>query len=172
MVICPDCGMEVPDTKFCRNCGAYLAGETQIVNVESSQTTEDVHDVKTEKKKYCSNCGFELNGDFKFCPNCGYDLKNRVVNNNANRNVVNAYEEKNIVLAIILSVIFPGLGQFYLNLNHKGIIFLIGYIVSAFLVFFVIGFLLVFVIWIWALVDTIQSTNALNAGESVEDRLF
>jgi len=32
--------------------------------------------------------------------------------------------------------------------------------------------LLTTVIWIWALVDVIQSTNALNRGEGVEDKLL
>ena len=80
--------------------------------------------------------------------------------------------EKNLVLAIILSVIFPGLGQIYLGLNQKGILFIVGYIISAVLIFLLIGFLLVLVVWIWALVDVVQSTNAINNGEYVEDKLF
>ena len=51
-------------------------------------------------------------------------------------------------------------------------IFLIAYVISAILILLLIGFLLVVVIWIWALVDIIQSTNALNRGEVVEDKLF
>ena len=35
-----------------------------------------------------------------------------------------------------------------------------------------IGFILVIAVWIWALIDVIKSTNALNAGEHVEDKLF
>ena len=80
--------------------------------------------------------------------------------------------EKNLVLAVILSVIFPGLGQIYLGLNQKGILFIVGYIISAVLIFLLIGFLLVLVVWIWALVDVVQSTNAINNGEYVEDKLF
>ena len=187
MVICPDCGKEVPDAKFCKNCCARLPEieeEISVVEVSSPAvseetipvsaievTEEEVNQEEPEVKiKFCPNCGFELNGEFKFCPNCGVDLVNH--NSSPQTSSVSSSEDKNIIIAIILSVIFPGLGQFYLGLNHKGLMFLIGYIISAILILLVIGFLLVFVVWIWALVDTIQSTNALNRGEVVEDKLL
>ena len=119
---------------------------------------------------FCRNCGFKLDGNFRFCPNCGYDLENEV--SKPDTRAVSTTGEKNIIVSIILSIIFPGLGQIYLGLDKKGAYFLIGYIVSAILILLVIGLILCFVIWIWALVDTIQSTNALNRGETVEDKLF
>ena len=66
----------------------------------------------------------------------------------------------------------PGLGQIYLGLDNKGAVFLIGYVISAILILLIIGFLLVIIIWIWALIDTIISANALNRGEEVSDKLF
>ena len=150
MVICPDCKSEVPDEKFCKNCGAYLKNE-----------------IKTPvKSKYCANCGSELEGDVKFCANCGYDIKNRI------KKPAEEVQKKNIIVAIILSVFLPGLGQIYLGLDRKGGLFLVSYIISAVLIFIIIGFLLVTVIWIWALVDSIQSCNAINRGEKVEDKLL
>ncbi len=192
MVICPDCGKEVPDAKFCKNCGASLAGvkeETKVIDAEIIEKTSggevieiapmevsdsEVIEVKNdEKSSYCFNCGEKLNGKFRFCPNCGCDLENKTsVNRKYSGNVVTSSGEKNIIVAIILSVIIPGLGHFYLGLSRKGAIFLFAYIISAALILLLVGFLLVMVVWIWALVDTIQSTNALNRGESVEDRLF
>lgn len=187
MVICSDCGKDVKDAKFCSNCGALLTkNETESVEEISeirgfdrnSEDTSEIIDVtpvepkETVKRvKFCTNCGYELNGDFKFCPECGYNLSGKL--NNAQTNVPTvSNDEKNMVVAILLSVIFPGLGQFYLGLGHKGILFLIGYIISAILVFLLIGFVLCLVIWIWALVDTIQSATAINDGEYVEDKLF
>ena len=191
MVICPECGKDVKDAKFCSNCGALLQQkeEKQTVEIEDVAQKEDVNDVsdseekedaevippetKQESKKYkfCRNCGYELTGDYKFCPECGYDLSGRVTANRSSVPSVNS-GEKNLVLAVILSVIFPGLGQIYLGLNQKGILFIVGYIISAILIFLLIGFLLVLVVWIWALVDVVQSTNAINNGEYVEDKLF
>ena len=222
MVICPDCGNEVTDAKFCKNCGSRLpevsktsveiedAGsevcevsvekdevskfsldiednnpvdDEETVSVEEPKSVDVEEDVSVNPKednnhsgsgpKFCYNCGYELNGTFRFCPSCGYDLENRTgANHNSNNRSVVPVEEKNIIVSIILSVIFPGLGHFYLNLNHKGAIFLIAYIISAILILLLVGFILVWVVWIWALVDVIQSTNALNRGEVVEDKLF
>lgn len=180
MVICPDCGKEVPDAKFCKNCGSRLPEVIQSVRTEENDVIEpknagpvDSEDIEIKTVKYCHNCGFELNGKFKFCPNCGYNLENKSsVNRRVNDNYVTPSEEKNIILSIILSVIIPGLGHFYLGLSRKGAIFLLAYVVSAVLIFILIGFILVLIIWIWALVDVIQSTNALNSGESVEDKLI
>ena len=192
MVICPECGKDVKDAKFCSNCGALLQQkeEKQTVEIEDVGQKEDVNvdvsdseekedaevippETKQESKKYkfCRNCGYELTGDYKFCPECGYDLSGRVTANRSSVPSANS-GEKSLVLAVILSVIFPGLGQIYLGLNQKGILFIVGYIISAILIFLLIGFILVFVVWIWALVDVVQSTNAINNGEYVEDKLF
>ena len=192
MVICPECGKDVKDAKFCSNCGALLQQkeEKQTVEIEDVDQKEDVNvdvndseekesaevipsESKQESKKYkfCRNCGYELTGDYKFCPECGYDLFGRVTANRSSVPSANS-GEKSLVLAVILSVIFPGLGQIYLGLNQKGILFIVGYIISAILIFLLIGFLLVLVVWIWALVDVVQSTNAINNGEYVEDKLF
>ena len=77
-----------------------------------------------------------------------------------------------MLIAVILSVFLPGLGQIYLGLDNKGALLLIAYVISAILTLLLIGFILVTVIWIWALVDTIISMNALNRGEEVKDKLF
>ena len=77
-----------------------------------------------------------------------------------------------MLLAVILSIFLPGLGQIYLGLDNKGAILLVAYVVSAILILLIIGFILVIIIWIWALVDTIRSASALNRGEVVEDKLF
>lgn len=201
MVICPDCGKDVKDAKFCSNCGALLKksedkktieveeSEPEIKNdsddietidsgyADTSQTAEEktTDEAPTEtaivkKSKFCTNCGFELDRDYKFCPECGFDLSGKAANAPKNPPVV--AEEKSMIVSVILSVIFPGLGHFYLNLNHKGILFLLGYIISAVLVIFLIGAILCLIVWIWALIDVIQSTTAINNGEFVEDKLF
>lgn len=190
MVVCPDCGKEVPEANFCKNCGASLPKESEIVEVEETapveleivetipvraeevDAEEEIPSGSSKKVKFCHNCGFELEDNFKFCPNCGYDFENKTqVKSKAYDSVVTT-DEKNILVSVILSVIIPGLGHFYLGLSRKGAMFLLAYVVSAILILLLIGFVLVLVIWIWALVDVIQCTNALNRGESVEDKLL
>jgi TM2 domain-containing membrane protein YozV len=260
MVICPDCGKDVPESKFCKNCGAYIkdvkpiekidvigfcsdcgseieAGnkfcpncgasishvdeaepveEIEVVDQVPVEETDDEISVESDnldasdsgpvvieqdddlkdsssvpvpveqdddeislkpndsedgagqKIKFCFNCGNRLIGDFKFCPECGQDLSDDAVSSKP----VTSSGDKNIILAIILSAFLPGLGQIYLGLDHKGAIFLIAYVISAILILILIGFLLCIVIWIWALVDTIISTNAINRGDEVKDKIL
>ena len=174
MVICPDCGQNVPSAKFCKNCGATLPVGGDVSSdvsqeAESSVGDDEIPSEDEESIKFCHACGFEIEGDIRYCPNCGADLYN---SGSTSVQTSTKPRHKNIIVAIVLSVIFPGLGQFYLGLNHKGLMFLIGYIISAVLILLFVGLILCFVIWIWALVDAIQSTNALNRGEDVEDRLL
>ena len=141
---CTNCGTEVsPETVFCPQCGFRLIGE------EKPQT------------KFCQNCGKKIDINAEICPHCGVRVANFV-----------ASEEKNVLISAILSFLFPGLGHLYLGLNKKGISFIVAYIVSAFLIFLVIGIVLVIIVWLWALIDSIKSTEAINRGEFVEDALF
>ena len=193
MVICPDCGNEVPNAKFCKNCGAHLSeiieaesskeehvvdavgGQLQSGDVKEEQTQETNENIYQENQnsngpKFCRNCGVKLDGDYKFCPDCGYELSPSV--SSTNNPVVRSTNEKSMLLSVILSFIFPGLGQIYLGLEHKGLIFIIAYIVSLALTLIIIGVVLMFIIWIWALIDTIKSASALNRGEEVKDKLL
>jgi uncharacterized membrane protein YvbJ len=230
MVTCPDCGKEVPNAKFCRNCGAKLPEVEEVEVVENDavvDTTEEVIDVGVEEEKtaddsakvidvveeetveepaeevevntsskqtkFCSNCGNEVSVETAFCPKCGYRLIQeeepqtkfcqscgKKININAEIcphcgvRVANirSSEEKSVVLSAILSFLFPGLGHLYIGLTKKGISFIIAYIVSAILIMLLIGIILVIVVWLWALIDSIKSTEAINRGDYVEDKLF
>ena len=231
MVVCPDCGKDVTDAKFCSNCGATLKPpvEDEVDVVEDAPVEETVVDVddevdvvedapieegnndiidvevkkespeeeigvnKAKKTKFCANCGREVDIGIAFCPQCGYKFTEdsgpqtkfcqscgEKININAEIcphcgvRVANIQlkGEKSVLLSAILSFLFPGLGHLYLGLSKKGVSFIIAYIVSAILVFILIGFVLILIIWIWALIDSIKSTEAINRGEYVEDKLF
>lgn len=210
MVICPECGKDVVDAKFCSNCGASLDAPVEEV-IEDNNPGEEVSDVidvrvieetsddeteadEVKNSKFCPNCGMKVEMDTAFCPQCGYKFVKDNMESptkfcqscgkkiNINAEVcpycgvrvanVTSYAEKNVLLSAILSIIFPGLGQIYLGLNKKGISFIIAYIISAILIMLLIGFVLVLIIWVWALIDSIKSTEAINRGEYVEDKLF
>lgn len=221
MVICPDCGKDVKEAKFCSNCGSLLPKEE--ANVEENVEVESVKDVievgpvetvpaevepageiievKTvgdeaddvKKSRFCPNCGEKINGNPAFCPNCGFKLNQQTSQQtkfcqscgekiNINSEIcpycgvrvagVVRSGGKSVALAAILSFLFPGLGHLYNGLTKKGVSFIIAYIVSAILIFLLIGFVLVLIVWVWALIDAIRTTEAINRGESVEDKLF
>ena len=142
---CSNCGTQVDmSTAFCPQCGFRLIKE------EQPQT------------KFCQSCGKKIDINSEICPYCGVRVAN----------IMRSSEEKNVLLSAILSLLFPGLGHLYLGLNKKGISFIVAYIVSAILVFLVIGFVLIVIVWLWALIDSIKATESINRGEFVEDKLF
>lgn len=56
MTICPDCGVELPDTaNFCRSCGSSVSG-------------------------ICSTCGETVSKEASFCPSCGESLSQKSSN--------------------------------------------------------------------------------------------
>ena len=219
MVVCPDCGNEVPDAKFCKNCGAKLPEievnedadvvdsanevtdvvdsandviDVDVVEEETADSTEEEIEVENERQtKFCSNCGSEVNVETAFCPKCGFKLtqdeQTKVCQSCGQKININAEicphcgvrvanirgsDEKSVVLSAILSFLVPGLGHLYIGLTKKGVSFIIAYIVSAILIFLLIGIVLVIIVWLWALIDSIKSTEAINRGEFVEDKLF
>ena len=190
------------DYQFCPYCGEPLSeiakeivpeeviNEGETIEVKTSSGGSNASNVK--KSKFCPNCGTELSADTAFCPQCGFrfnreEVQTKFCQNCGKKINVNAEicphcgvrvagivpsEEKNVLLAAILSFLFPGLGHIYNGLTKKGISFIIAYIVSAILIMLLIGFVLVIIVWIWALVDAIKTTEAINRGEFVEDKLF
>lgn len=70
--------------------------------------------------------------------------------------------KKNMVLAVILSLMFPGLGHLYLGKVLKGFIFIAVNIVSILLLSIGIGVIIFLINWIYSIVDSVRSTRILN----------
>ncbi|WP_405294704.1 double zinc ribbon domain-containing protein [Methanobrevibacter sp.] len=189
--ICPECGAEQEIfAKFCRNCGALFSGENKD---ESTMRCEhcgaELKDEafcpdcgkatgiticpncrqKVVNEDFCSFCGYQINREIRICANCGskIDAMAKVCAHCGAKTI-----KKNPIVALGLSLIFPGLGQLYNNQTNKGIILIIGYIVSFVLCLILIGIILVILIWIYGMYDAFISAKAINKGEILEDRLF
>ena len=151
---CSNCGTELNHgEKFCPNCG------------QSADFKKE-----TYPKNFCPNCGEKLSKTVKFCPNCGFDLSNMSSNNQ--RTGQNLPARKEPILSVILSFIFPGLGQFYNGHSTKGIYFIIFAVVSLILTAIIIGGLIYILVWLWSIIDAYNSAEKFNKGELVEDKLF
>ena len=70
--------------------------------------------------------------------------------------------DKNPAAATILSCLFIGLGQAYNGEIAKAVIFIILYVVSIFLTFFIIGFVTMPILWVWSMVDAYRSSQKIN----------
>ena len=158
MATCQECGCEVEDSaKFCRNCGSKIVVEKESVDETGS--------------KFCGNCGFEMPKATKFCPECGHptDAAPRDAARAAANSV--AVSDKSPGLAAILSFFIIGLGQIYLGLNKKGIILFLAAIISGCLMIILIGFILWFLIWAYAVYDAYNSAEKMQNGIAVEDSI-
>lgn len=151
MVNCPVCGREVDGKKFCPNCGSAVMEEEKPVDSQS----------KTETK-YCSNCGAEIDIKAEICPKCGVRQSN--INSQSS--------DKNVWVALVLSLLVVGLGHFYLGLPKKAIMLIVLTIVCWILIFFFIGIILYPLMLIYGVYDVYKSANAMVNGEYVEDKLF
>ena len=118
---------------------------------------------------FCENCGKEIPNDSAFCPECGFKTRIPVVTNNPP--VV--YNEKNMVLALILSFILPGLGIVYAENFKKGIIiFLAGLIFSLLGIKIPICRIIGVIILIYGLYETyneVKIANGVSNPNMVED---
>jgi TM2 domain-containing membrane protein YozV len=70
--------------------------------------------------------------------------------------------DKNPGIAVILSFILIGLGQAYNGEIAKAVVFLILYALSIILTFFMIGFVVIPILWIWSMVDAYRSSLKMN----------
>ena len=67
--------------------------------------------------------------------------------------------DKNPATAAILSFLFIGLGQAYNGEIAKAVFFVILYVISIFLTFFMIGFVTTPILWLWSMVDAYRSSQ-------------
>ena len=108
---------------------------------------------------FCSKCGSQLQFDeAEICPKCGVRIKNPQVQGG---------EIKSAGIAAIASFIVPGLGQIYCGQIGRGIMILIGFIISCFLIIVVIGLILAPIAWIWNIYDAYTLAQKINAGQIV-----
>lgn len=153
MVKCTVCNNDVDDNaEFCPNCGT---------KVEQMATANEVENqtVASQNTKFCTNCGDQIDVNAVICPKCGVQIAGTT-------------EEKSPILALILSVFFPGIGQFYNGQPKKGILLIIAAIISVALFIIMIGAVLYLIVWVYALYDAYTSAVSINNGEQLEDRLF
>lgn len=66
-------------------------------------------------------------------------------------------------LAVLLSFLIPGVGQFYCGDSKKGGIMLAIYFVSWLLVGFGIGFIGILGVWLWSMIDAYNLASGKTA---------
>ena len=104
---------------------------------------------------YCSKCGSVNDDAAQFCVKCGNTLKlglgsQSPISDSGRRMTQKTYASgKNPILALVLSLLIVGVGQFYNGDNKKGILMLVGAVVLG---AFTVG-ILWFALAIWSAFD-------------------
>ena len=109
---------------------------------------------------FCENCGSEVADGSIFCQNCGSEIRS---SGKASNEAVNVKNEKNMITALIISFILPGLGILYAGNKKKGIILFIVALIFGFMglgvsICSVIGVL----IWAYGLYETYNEVKIAN----------
>ncbi|MDO9045408.1 MAG: zinc-ribbon domain-containing protein [Methanobacteriaceae archaeon] len=110
-----------------------------------------------KETKFCSNCGAEIDKKAEICPKCGV----RLMGNSQGQNL--PVGPKNAGLAAVLSFLVVGLGQIYNGQVGKGLLLLVGALISGVLMLVFIGFITWLIIWIYAIYDAYNTANEINA---------
>lgn len=66
-------------------------------------------------------------------------------------------------LAAVLSFLICGLGQIYNGQILKGLIFLVAYIISWWMMWIFIGFITTPILWVWGIVDAYHKAQKINS---------
>jgi TM2 domain-containing membrane protein YozV len=124
---------------------------------------------------FCSACGRTMEAGQQFCQGCGSkNTSNQsasavglVATGVAAAQQVIVVAGKNPGVAAVLSFFWAGLGQIYNGEISKGILLLVLYFISAWLMFVVIGFITTPILWIFGMVDAYRTAEKINAGAVV-----
>lgn len=114
---------------------------------------------------YCQNCGAQLPDSATYCDRCGNRVGEhsggaRGLDNQMASIMVN---KKSEALALILSLIIPGLGQIYIGQSIRGILmFVMIFIIAILTMFFVLFGILYIVLWLYAMYDAFKGAKEYN----------
>lgn len=110
------------------------------------------------KTKFCSNCGAEIDINAEICPKCGV----RVAPPPTPVYPTEPPGAKSPGIALILSLLIPGVGQMYNGEIGKGILILLIAIISIPLALVFIGFLTYIAVWIYGMIDAYEGAHRIN----------
>ena len=125
---------------YCKNCGELYMTDEAVMCIRCGVA-------KGQGSNYCHNCGKTLAPDAAVCMNCGVANKPAVMPG-----------AKSKLVAGLLGIFFGvfGVHNLYLGYNAKGITQLVLGIVGVLTMCILIGFLILFGVWVWSLVEAVM----------------
>lgn len=183
---CSNCGEPIPESgaNVCTNCGKPLREpQTESTSTDSYQSTtggnfqqsgssnaqsdsSNAQSGSSNAQAGSSNAQQAESGDAQQAytndQNTNYEQQTRNENYNSYARPGNtAYvNDKNPIVSVILSFFFPGAGQVYNGDLKKGLMIVIGAIITLF-IFFPASF----VVWVYGLYDAYTDADKMNKGQ-------
>ena len=122
---------------------------------------------REDKMKVCQNCKQFNTDDSVTCKLCGYEFKE--TDKPQVKKDPSKAKEKNKILALILSLIIPGLGNYYQEFKQRFVVeFIIGLVLIG--IYFIIGEygLVLYILWeALVLIDTYQCNIVITEGREI-----
>lgn len=143
------------ETKYCGNCGDQIDKNAEVC------PECGVRQPDATKTKYCANCGNQIDQNAEVCPECGVRQPGSATYQQP------VYQQKNPGIAAVLSALWVGLGQIYNGEIVKGIILMVAYVISVFLIYLLIGIVTTPILWIFGIYDAYNTAKKINAGAVV-----
>ncbi|ELZ71033.1 maltose:maltodextrin transport system permease [Haloferax volcanii DSM 14919] len=101
---------------------------------------------------FCRDCGAVIDARAEICPECGVRQRDPP-KSSVDSALDDLFEGGNPFVAVVLSAVFPGLGQLYNRELERGLVFAVGFLVATASVMVLIGFFLAPAVWLYAVYD-------------------
>ncbi|SEK34810.1 zinc ribbon domain-containing protein [Haloferax larsenii] len=118
----------------------------------STSSSEPSDRERGPNEVFCRDCGAIIDERAEICPSCGIRQRDPP-KSTVDSALDDLFEGGNPFVAGLLSAIFPGLGQLYNRELERALAFAVGIIIATFSTLAFVGFLLVPVVWLFAIYD-------------------
>lgn len=131
---------------------------TAIAIPREVQVADESQYDPNSNKKYCPSCGREIDVQAEYCPYCGTRVGHSPT-------PIPPPKTKSEALAVILSVLLPGLGQVYNGQITKGILVIILAVILGILFgLFCLTAIASMALWFWSIFDAYDTARRINQG--------
>jgi TM2 domain-containing membrane protein YozV len=123
----------------------------------------------TKQMPFCPSCGKEVKANEAFCWSCGAQLPPRgqpstLAGSGYPAGRPQQAKPRNGYLALLLSFVFPGLGQYYSGEKKKGRLFIVVGIALALTTLVEVGLILYPLFWVYNMIDEFLVVRTASAG--------
>jgi len=138
-VRCKKCGAEVDPARWsCQSCGAAISDDADYGPSKkpspSSPAKEPTAHEETATKR-CPDCAETVQASARVCRYCSYRFDRKVSGAVASAAEVAATsrkaEPRSMAGALVLTLVYPGIGHFYIREWWRGVVFFAAWFVSA-----------------------------------------